>query len=143
MPIRRSAVLLSVLVLALASAPVAVGATTTPRPAAGTSKGTAGPLESRFGGRGYGGGSGIFGGRRPARPYGGSRYGGRGYQRPRRNHGFLRGLFHGLFWGWLLSHLFGYGFGLGIPFWPILLVIVVLLFRRRGRRDRYREPLTR
>ena len=143
MSIRRSAVLLSVFALALGSAPVAAGATTTPRPAAGTSQPDKGPLESRFGGRGYGGGSGIFGGRRPARPYGGSRYGSRGSQPSRRSHGFLRGLFHGLFWGWLLSHLFGYGFGLGIPFWPILLVIVVLLLHRRGRRDRYREPLTR
>ena len=71
---------------------------------------------------------------RYSRPYS------RGFGRtPYRRRGFGRGFFHGLFWGWMFSHLFGYGFGFGIPFFPILILMLLALFMLR-RRSRYAGP---
>lgn len=72
---------------------------------------------SRYGSR-YG-----YGRRSPYRGHPRSRY---GYGR--RGHGFL----HGLFWGWVLGHFLG----VGIPIFPLLIVILVvaMLVRRRPRR---------
>ncbi len=81
-----------------------------------------------------------------------SRFGGSRYRYPsryrygygRRGGGFWRGFFHGVFWSWMFSHLFGYGFGFGIPFFPILLLMLVaLVLMRRRRRDVYGSPYGR
>jgi hypothetical protein len=97
---------------------------------AGTAVVHDGPQLGRLGGLRSRGGGGYL-----SRRSTGSRRG-YGTQRPRRNRGFLRGLFHGLLWGWLLSHLFGGGFPLILPL--MLLVFLLVAGRRRRPRASYR-----